>query len=350
MASFTQFTDSVAIIAALATLPNQTDGLTAAQLKAKFDEAAGLIKTYLNSTLIAELEAQGAADKVGAVVGGVAGSVQDFIDAVELAGTGTLPPVDSITWNMLTSAVQTLIGTANGALTTHKTSTDHDGRYYTETESDATFIAKTILSAAGDLMGRDGSGLIRIPKGTAYQALGMNSDASAQQWLATLQSLMTAAGDIIYASGANTPTRLGKGTDGQILTLVNGLPIWSDKLQGYSTTGGDSSSTIARYATLNKDVPIGFTPKFAIVTVRNGNGLWNQFIITPSGGLGMLYFNGSQVYSGNSTAIKYESGGTPSWIYLNNISFSGNNVRITFINDFDGDRYLNASWYISAIG
>lgn len=120
MPSFTQLTNNLAIIAALSTLPNQTDGLTAAQLKAKFDEAAGIIKTYLNSTLIAELEASGAADKIGAVVGGASGKIQDFIDAVEAAGTGSLPPSGTVTNTMMATDVK--IGSLASLTTTSKAS------------------------------------------------------------------------------------------------------------------------------------------------------------------------------------------------------------------------------------
>lgn len=60
--AFTRLTSDLAIIAALADLPNATSGLTPAQLKAKFDEASGLIKTYLNSTFAAELESTTAGD------------------------------------------------------------------------------------------------------------------------------------------------------------------------------------------------------------------------------------------------------------------------------------------------
>ena len=63
--SFTKITQDLNIIAALSDTPNETDGLTAAQLKAKFDQAANAIKTYINTVLTAELEAQTASGNVG---------------------------------------------------------------------------------------------------------------------------------------------------------------------------------------------------------------------------------------------------------------------------------------------
>lgn len=68
--AFTQLTNNLNIIQALDRNPNTNNGLTYAQLQAKFDEAAGLIKTYLNSTLLSELasttDSSAGADNVGA--------------------------------------------------------------------------------------------------------------------------------------------------------------------------------------------------------------------------------------------------------------------------------------------
>lgn len=38
---------------------------------------------------------------------------------------------------------------------------------------------------------------------------------------------MTTTGDILYASGASTPARLGIGSTGQVLTVAGGLPSWA---------------------------------------------------------------------------------------------------------------------------
>jgi hypothetical protein len=42
-----------------------------------------------------------------------------------------------------------------------------------------------------------------------------------------LKSLLTAHGDIIYASGANTPAVLAHGGEGTILTVASSLPSWA---------------------------------------------------------------------------------------------------------------------------
>lgn len=43
---------------------------------------------------------------------------------------------------------------------------------------------------------------------------------------------MTGAGDIIIGGGEGTPTRLAPNIDGQVLTLVGGVPTWADPTGG----------------------------------------------------------------------------------------------------------------------
>ena len=50
-------------------------------------------------------------------------------------------------------------------------------------------------------------------------------------------TLTSTTGDIIYASGTNTPARLGIGTEGFVLTVTSGVPAWSA-----SSGGGGSAS------------------------------------------------------------------------------------------------------------
>jgi hypothetical protein len=57
-------------------------------------------------------------------------------------------------------------------------------------------------------------------------------------------SLLTTTGDIIYASGANTPARLGIGTSGQLLTVsAGGIVEWTTPAAG--TTANDQAFAFA---------------------------------------------------------------------------------------------------------
>lgn len=53
------------IISLLDDEPNDVGGMSSAELKAKFDEAANTIKDYINNTLIPELAGNGGAESVG---------------------------------------------------------------------------------------------------------------------------------------------------------------------------------------------------------------------------------------------------------------------------------------------
>jgi hypothetical protein len=56
-------------------------------------------------------------------------------------------------------------------------------------------------------------------------------------------SLLSATGDSIYASSANTPARLAVGTTGQVLTVAEGVPTWATPAAG--TTANDQAFAFA---------------------------------------------------------------------------------------------------------
>ena len=56
--ALSKFTKDMAIIAALDDEPNDVGGLSAQQLKEKFDEGGQALKVYLNGTLVPELTSQ----------------------------------------------------------------------------------------------------------------------------------------------------------------------------------------------------------------------------------------------------------------------------------------------------
>lgn len=54
--ALTKFTANVNNIQALSDRPNEIDGLTSAELKARFDKAGSDIKTYVNETLTEQID------------------------------------------------------------------------------------------------------------------------------------------------------------------------------------------------------------------------------------------------------------------------------------------------------
>lgn len=77
--AWTEFSKDMGIIALLDDEPNDVGGLTAEELKDKFDEGGKALKEYINGTLLAELAASGAASDLGERDG----SVQDKLDGLE---------------------------------------------------------------------------------------------------------------------------------------------------------------------------------------------------------------------------------------------------------------------------
>ena len=90
---------------------------------------------------------------------------------------------------------------------------------------------------------------------------GVTSAIQTQVDAKIAKTLTTTTGDIIYASSANTPARLGIGSSADVLTVAGGIPSWAAPSSGGMTlinTGGTAftgtsitiSSIPATYKTL----------------------------------------------------------------------------------------------------
>ena len=104
--AFTQDTNDYDIVAALADRPNAVTGLTAAQLKAKFDEGNNTSQTFFNGTHIAELESttdgSSGADNVGATAVGTgsATTVQGVMEEIDTKVTTNTSNIATNTSNI----------------------------------------------------------------------------------------------------------------------------------------------------------------------------------------------------------------------------------------------------------
>ena len=134
--ALTTFNEDMEIISKLSTYPNDTDGLTPEELKARFDQAGKLLKAYVNDTLLKELGGTtGAANLgVGKVNGTDMGStIQAALNALAAqiveATLGTIPDKSigeakladlSVSTRALTQLAVTTAKLAAGAVTADK--------------------------------------------------------------------------------------------------------------------------------------------------------------------------------------------------------------------------------------
>ena len=87
-------------------------------------------------------------------------------------------------------------------------------------------------------------------------------------------TLTSTTGDMIYASGANTPARLGIGTSAQVLTVASGIPSWatpagSSPLSDYVNTTGSESTSSLSYTALTTATAVTMTTGTKALVIFN---------------------------------------------------------------------------------
>lgn len=126
----------------------------------------------------------------------------------------TLQPASGTLPGLLTAGAQTIGGakTFNAAISASNLSGTNTG--------DQT------ITLTGDITGTGTGSFVTAYAGTVplnKGGTGQTTKAAAFDAL----SPMSASGDIIYGGASGTGTRLGKGSDGQVLTLASGVPTWA---------------------------------------------------------------------------------------------------------------------------
>lgn len=136
--------------------------------------------------------------------------------------------------------------------------------------------------------------------------------------------LLTTTGDILYASAAKTPARLGIGSTGNVLTVSGGLPVWSPAASGDPTPGTSFPGSPT-------------TGQIYIYAADATNGVYWRFVYQ---GTYWAFVGGPPLY-----AIVTADEGTTSTSYTN-LSTSGPALTLPFAGDFDveigADTYINA--------
>ena len=112
-------------------------------------------------------------------------------------------------------------------------------------------------------LGDEGSHLTKTEAANTYATKNDLSSVAQNASAKIDKSILTTKGDIIYASAANTPTRLGIGANGKVLKVVSGIPAWSDDNNThnshivYSGKKADGSTDISSGTASSGNITLG---------------------------------------------------------------------------------------------
>lgn len=236
MSTFTLCTASINTIQSLSDNPNVDDGLSSAQLKAKFDLSAYEIKDYINNSLIPQFDSTSqtysGAKKIGifSIAGLTALNIQDALEQIVSIGLGGLPGDGTITDAKMAS--DNKIGSLAGLTTSYKTNI-----VGAINEVYSTFTA-SIVNLAG--AGRT----TETVKGAYTLANTASSDLSTHIADTTKHiNILTTRGDILRR-GAVTTERYALGSSGKVLQSNGTDAVWDWPLYDYlgGTVGSGSTN------------------------------------------------------------------------------------------------------------
>jgi hypothetical protein len=149
--------------------------------------------------------------------------------------TNVTPPIFKV-WNSVTSTWNPIPATASGAAPTTPT----NGQLWSDT-SVTPPVLKVWNSAGSAWVAAGGGGSGSVTSITAGAGLTggtiTTTGTIALDTTAVIApTLLSATGDMVYASAANTPARLAIGTAGQVLTVTGGVPTWTSLAPGGVTS------------------------------------------------------------------------------------------------------------------
>lgn len=144
------------------------------------------------------------------------------------------------------------------------------------------------MAKTGHMYTYDSSQNVTFPAGVSAKSLTENGKTLSATYIA--KSVLTTKGDMIYASGTSTPTRLGIGSNGQFLSVADGIPKW---------VNNPNTDTDKKTASSNNDAKL-FLIGAAVQSADGQTTYSNSKVYTQNG---ILYSDSKAVLTGHATHI-----------------------------------------------
>jgi hypothetical protein len=194
----------------------------------------------------------------GASFGLVAAYLKSISSNISTAGLIRLARTDTLGWRNAANGGNLLLA-VNGS-----DELTFDGIVLLTTTS---IVARSQIAAgtASHVLINDGSGLMSSEAALAISRGGTGQATKSAAFDAL--SPMTTSGDIVYGGASGTGTRLPKGTDAQVLTLVSGIPSWENPGAVTAPTIQKFTSGSGTYTT-----PTSPSPLYIRVRMVGGGG------------------------------------------------------------------------------
>lgn len=365
--SIPKMTTDLAVIQKLSDLPNSTDGLTAAQLKAKFDEAPLAIQKWLNENLVPSLTAENipftATSEINA--GNLAEAIQDVHTQVKDASSGSI---------------------VNGSVTTAKLSPELLERVYggrpwvgldipgSAQNPNADFPigqiwlrpAFTVVNAAGESWVTSGcttaaaenrltvTGNNTVQTVTAVQAMtGIGQDGDRVYVLLGIENKDSEISALTVSLNGNEEQDASAGVFSG--TLAGGALTVQLSATWPSTSLAGGSFDVVNYAVVNIDRILRQTPGAAEMAdwasylggllplaahrsgrelyIQTGAGVWENFDHFDTIHPGELIYGGAnnrveKLAVGAEKSMLQMIGGKPEWMPMDNVAESGSLMRV----------------------
>lgn len=240
------------------------------------------------------------------ITGGTTGTgpLQDIVpigvlgQVLTSSGPGALP-----TWATISGFVESVSGTVNRITST--------GGVTPVIDISAFYVGQTSITTLGTVT-------TGTWNGTAVDA---THGGTGQTTYAT--------GDILYASAANTLSKLPAAVNGQVLTLAAGIPSWATPSGGTvtSVSGTLNRITSTGGATPVIDISASYVGQSSITTLGTiTTGVWNGTAVdeTHGGTNQTTYAQGDMLYASAANTLSKLAKDTNSTRYLSNTGTSNN--------------------------